>query len=214
MNNRLIQIIREEIGRYGGYTPDWQTDEPSMADKYYEKMLATQSAAPKTPETEVNAEKIGYVTKMWTKQLEVPIPIYKNPKNLQGFAPFARGVLLNNGDFYLATTDNAMHENMLEMLGQKGIIPSEKIYHYYSEFPEEFIAVQRASVANKFVPSTAYQYFPDVYEEIFYNANKKYPYKFMSFNKTNEQTQSPLDPNWMMSNIPQGYDAKILYEKR
>jgi hypothetical protein len=206
MNKRILQIIREEIADYGGYTPDWANNEPSIADKYYEKMITTPSAPP-AEDFEIDAEKFGYVTKMFDKELPKPVPVFKNPKNLNGFDAYARGILLSNGDFYLGKNDKAMHENILEILSEKGIVPKNKTYQYFREYPIEFIAVQRASTANKFVPSSAYDYTPDYYEKTFYMANEKYPYEFKSF-----MMEEQLDPNWLMSYTPQGYDPGIVYE--
>jgi hypothetical protein len=206
--SQLLRIINEEISNYTGYTPDWMSTDPSVADKYYEKIITTPNIPP-AADNEIDAEKIGYITKRWDSQLDTPVPIFKNPKNLRGFEPYARGVLLNNGDFYLAKSDNAVHMNFLDFLSEKGILSADAVFQYYRNYPKEFIAVQRASSENKFTPSTAYDEFPDYYVQMFEMATRKHPFDFKTFG-VHEQ----LDPNWLMSYTPQGYDPGIVYETK
>jgi hypothetical protein len=170
----VLQIIKEEISNF--YS-DWQIgDNSSMADKYYEKNLGISTKKPQ--ESKIDAELIGYVTKLVNTPLKKPISIYKNPKNLNDFENDARGVLLNNGDLYLATSRSALHDNMLDLLTEKGIIPYQSKFDYSIKYPEQFVAVQRALNSTTFAQSSAYNTFPLYYEEIFDIANKKQPYHF------------------------------------
>lgn len=207
MKRSIFQVIKEEIQNFFS---DWSMgDEPSMADKYYQKQLGIDTETSKT----VNAEIVGNINKDWGRRpLKEPIPVYKNPKNLIGFGSVARAILLNNGDFYVAKTYFAAHESILELLAERGIIPYESQYGYGSNYPKEFVAVQRNGTTNVFSQSEAYKEFPNHYIEIFDIGNEKQPYTFKESPTVNEQIQSPLDPNWMISNIPQGHDANILYE--
>jgi len=174
MKKSLLQIIKEELTNFFS---DWSmNDEPSIADKYYEKNLGVGS---KQPNEQPNTEVFDYVTTQWGKPMKAAIPVYKNPRDLQGIAPYARGILLASGDFYVAQNENAMHDDFLEMLAKHGVIPVGKIYHYFNNFPEEFIAVQRTASMNKFIQSSAYDEFPPHYEAIFDEANKKQPFQFM-----------------------------------
>ena len=200
--NRLLQIIKEELEDFYDYDK-----EQSMADKYLEKntTVATMSSNIK-----IEAEIVGYVDRGMSGKLKEPIPVYKNPKNLNGFSSNSRGVLLSNGDFCLAPSP-ILHDFILEMLGQKGIIPYGKVYDYNLKFPEEFIAVIRIGNTNKFGQSTAYFKFPEYYQEIFDLANKKQPFEFVNQPYMDEM-ESPLDPNFQISYFPQGYDAGLLYE--
>jgi hypothetical protein len=209
--SRILQLIKEEL-------ENWFDDEPSMADKYYEKNVMPQPTMPKS-DVPIDAELVGYVDKSWTQQLKTPIPVYKNPKNLNGFGTEARGVLLNNGEFYLSISASAMHDNILDMLAEKGILPLGKTHYYATMYPEEFVAVQRNFNTNTFSQSSAYDEFPPYYEEIFRLASQKHPYKFKAFNLSEEEEivkafdlSEVIDPNNIQSNIPAGYDAKILYE--
>jgi len=201
----VLQIINEEINT-------WFNDyDQNTLDAYSDKFLGSQNSSQPTQQIQIDGELIGYVTKEWARQLPTPIPIYKNPKSLNGVGIGARGVLLNNGDFYLTPSANAMHDNILTVLSEKGIIPHAKAYQYYNNYPEEFIAVQRVFRTNTFSQSASYDKFPQHYEEIFRLGNQKHPYQFKAVNLN--EIESPLDPMNQYSNIPPGYDANILYEE-
>ena len=173
----LLQIIKEEIENF--YS-DWRgNDEPSIVDKYYEKKIGTQPNP--QPTNKINAELVGYVDKQMTSPLNPPVPIYKNPKSLEDFSKDTRGILLSNGDLYLATTFNAFHDNTLELLSEKGIISYASKYDYGRKYPDEFIAVVREGNSKTFTQSTAYDEFPNHYHEIFDVANKIQPYHFKEF---------------------------------
>ena len=170
MLSRLIQIINEEVTNYFS---DWQVDEPDIADKYYEKKLGIS----KESNVDIDAELVGYVEDDG-KLLKKPIPVYKNPKNLNGFSNDARGVILNNGDFYLAQSHDSMHTGILKLLAKHSIIPEQTIIHYSDLFPNEFVAVIRHYGKNEFLQSEAYDTFPITYRKIFDLANQKQPFKF------------------------------------
>ena len=206
--SRLIQIIKEELEDFYDYS-----DEQGMADRYFEKNYGTQTTTSTTPEVKIDAELIGYVDKQWQNPLKVPIPLYKNPKTLKDFGASCRGVLLNNGDFYVAPSASAMHENILHILAEKGIIPYANSYNYGLALPEEFIAVQRVGGTNTFAQSSAYDKFPEYYQEIFRIGNQKQPYSFEAY-KMVEETESPLDPNNLISYRPEGYVDNNLYERK
>lgn len=200
--SKIIQIIKEEIS---GFYNDWDmNDEPSIADRYYEKKLGITTP----PKGKVDAEEIGYVTTMWGKKIDSPIPVYKNPKSLDGFERYCRGILLNNGDLYLANSDKAMHDDILKMLAGIGLIPLGKTYNYSTEYPEEFVAVQK-NFDNSFTQSMAYDDFPVYYAQMFDDANRKHPYKFAKV-----QIDEQLDPNWLTSYMPDGYEHNILDENQ
>ena len=203
MNQRLLQIINEELENFYDYD-----QEQNMVDKYLEKY--TTVPATMSPNIKIDDEIVGYVFRSMSGKLKEPIPIYKNPKNLNGFSSNARGILLNNGDFCLAPTP-VLHDFLLETLGEKGVIPYGKAYDYNIEYPEEFIAVIRIGSANKFGQSSAYNEFPEYYQEIFDLANKIQPFEFVNHSYIDEM-ESPLDPNLQISYFPQGYNAGLLYE--
>lgn len=174
MKKSLLQIIKEELTNFFS---DWSmNDEPSIADKYYEKNLGTTTT--NEPETNISAELVGYVTKQWKNTLPKPIPVYKNPRSLNGFTKETRGILLNTGDLYVAQSYNALHDNILELLAEKGIVPLASTYNYDKNYPEQFVAIQRTANTNNFAQSMAYDEFPPHYQEIFDIGGKKQPYTF------------------------------------
>ena len=118
--SELVRIIQEEVQNYFS---DWNTyDEPSMLDKYYEKKIGISTDVPsKEPEIHTKGDLIGYVTMQWSKPLKKPILVFKNPQSLNGFTVDARGILLKNDDIYLAESYNALHDNILDLLAEKGI---------------------------------------------------------------------------------------------
>lgn len=204
--SKLLRIIKEELEYF-------YDDEQGMADRYFEKNYGTQTTT-MNPEVKINAELVGYVDKVWGGA-SARIPVYKNPPNLVGFAASARGILLNNGDLYLASTDNALHTNILNMLGQKGIVPISKTIGYEELFPNEFVAVIRVGNTEVFAQSSAYHSFPEHYKEIFAIGTQKQPFRFIAYPMGDniDELESPLDPMNQYSNIPPGHDANILYEE-
>jgi hypothetical protein len=179
--SKLLQIIKEELN---GFYNDWSmNDEPSLADKYYEKQgIDTQTTTQQQQQqaTPIDAELVGYVDKQMQSPI-TPVPVYKNPKTLNGFTKECRGILLSNGDLYVAQSYNAFHDNILPMLAAKGVIPYKATHNYDRDFPEEFVAVQRTFNTNNFAQSTAYDEFPPHYEEIFAIGQQKQPYTFKAF---------------------------------
>jgi len=175
----ILQIIKEElINLIKENWDDWE-NEPSIADKIYAKRGITNTT---NTNTEINAELVGYVNKQWDKPID-PIPVYKNPKNLIGFLANTRAILLNTGDLYVAQSYNALHDNILDLLANKNILPLASKYNYSTNYPEEFIAVVRVSDTTTFGESSAYDYFPPYYEEIFNIANEKQPYIFKQYHQ-------------------------------
>ena len=213
MNQRLLQIIKEEI-------ENWFGDDQNVLDAYSDKFMSTNAPptavapAQQKQQPKLDGELVGYVTKEWSRQLPVPIPIFLNPRSLTGAEAGARGVLLGNGAFYLTPKANAMHDNILAALGELGVIPIGKTYQYYNNYPEEFVAVERIFNTNSFGQSSAYDKFPEFYQEIFNIGNQKQPFQFKSvpIDGNINEIESPLDPNFQISYFPQGYDAGIVNE--
>lgn len=175
--NALIQIIKEEIH---DFYSDWES-EPSVLDKYGEKNLGIAPSTNKNPDVQINGELIGYVDKQAYQKLDQPIPVYKNPKTLDGFSQNTRGILLPSGDLYVAQNYKALHDNILELLADKNIIDRGKIYNYGEYYPKDFVAVVRAGNSKTFGQSSAYDIFPNQYLEIFDNGDQKQPYYFQAY---------------------------------
>jgi hypothetical protein len=214
MNQRLLAIIREEIENW------FNDDDQGVLNAYNDKFMSTNAPpaavapAQQKQQPRMDGELVSYVTKEWSRQLPVPIPIFLNPRSLTGAEAGARGVLLGNGDFYVTPKANAMHDNILAALGELGVIPIAKAYHYYDNYPEEFVAVERIFNTNTFGQSSAYDEFPEFYQEIFNIGNENQPFHFkpVPIDGNINEIESPLDPNFQISYFPQGYDAGIVNE--
>jgi len=169
----LLQIIKEEIENF------WN-DEPSIADKYYEKKIGLQPN-PQQQEKKITADLIGYVDKQFVEPLNPPVPVYKNPKSLDGFSNDTRGILLANGDLYLALNYNAFHDNILELLAENGLVSYQNKIDYGRRLPKDFIAVVRVGTTKTFNQSSIYDEFPEYYLKLFENSSARLPYNFEEF---------------------------------
>jgi len=175
MKKTLKQIIVEEIQ---DFYSDWQSaDEPqmSLADRFFEKT----TGLPIQQTSNIDAKLIGYVDSVAGKKLSKPIPVYENPKNLDGFDSMVRAILTKNLNFYVAQNYNVLHDDILKLLSKQGLISYAATFDYGEKLPEEFIAVVRNSKTNMFGQSTAYDEIPVYYRQIFDEANTKLPYKFV-----------------------------------
>ena len=156
--SRLIQIIKEEVENFFN-------SEPSIADKIYQD----RGIIPK-PIEKVHGHIIGYVKTSWGIEFprnQQPVPVFKNPINLTGFDPMARGILVANGDLYLAQTEDALHYDIASLLAKDNIIPWSSVTKDYGDLmPKEYVAVIRVMGTNRFTqtPNT-YKAFPDYYNE-------------------------------------------------
>lgn len=186
--NRILQIIKEEAQKWFDDNHNYFNDEPSIADRYYDRAgIQTPRSSQNNP-NEISGELIGYVIKAWTTELKEPIGIYKNPKNLRGYDKNARAILTDAGDIYVGTDEKAFHYNMLELLAKKNIIPSSSVVlNYGQQMPEEYITVLREGLTNTFVQSTAYDEFPIYYEEMFEYARQRqvFNFKIVAFDAPN-----------------------------
>ena len=172
----LLQLVSDEVLNFLAEYFDY--DEESLLDKYHEKRGFHSIPQKKVP---VEGEYVGNVETSGRMKLDMPEPIYKNPKNLEGFPPMARGILLQNGDVYLNTGQKGLHDDILSFLAKKRIVPFGTTHDWTEKHPEEFVAIHRMGNSNIIAGSTSYNTFPhipDHYIEHFDNANSKHTYKF------------------------------------
>jgi hypothetical protein len=171
--SRLIRIIKEEVENFFN-------SEPSIADKIYQD----KGIIPKQPE-KIRGDVIGYVSTAWGipfQRNQQPIPIVKNPKDLMDYDPMARGILVANGDLYLAQSEDALHYDIASLLAKQGIIPWNSVSKDYGDLmPREYVAVIRVMGTNRFTQTpNAYKELPEYYLEMFSAANGKHSsYKFL-----------------------------------
>lgn len=212
---KIIDLIISETKEFMNEVFD---NEESLADRVFNKRY---NQIPRTNKHTFNdpsmGELVGYIYKDHYKLLKEPIAVYKNPKSLINFGSDTRAVLTNNNDLYVATSYEALHTFMLDLLVTKGILPAGSIINYMEELPEEFIALRRAGDTNTFglarYNSENFK-MPRYYLMLFDNANSKFSFNFKVFEELNEL----IDPNYMMGNIPNqhldgmgGYDPGIMY---
>jgi len=171
--SRIVQIIKEEV-------QNWFDDEPSIADRIYQKRGITPTQQTPTSHDDVSGEFVGYLMKTWAGgKYNQPIPIYRNPKNLRGYDLITRGVLVGNGDIYVSKLGDGLHIDILYLLAKEGIIPVDSIVPNYTQImPEEYITIIRMG-NNRFTQSEGYEEFPEYYEVMFEEANQIQPFTFV-----------------------------------
>lgn len=203
------------------FIKEYFDDEESLLDKIFNKRFnkAPETTKPKTDPS--MGELIGYIYKNKYTQLKQPIGVYKNPKSLNYFGNDTRAILTNKMDLYVATSYEALHSLILELLVEKNILSYGSTLNYMEELPEEFMAIRRAGGTNTFgqgrYVSDMEEYnvkFPRYYFMMFEQANNKFPYNFKIYDNLSEID----DPNTMIGNIPNqhldgmpNYDGGILY---
>jgi len=170
---RLLQIINEEVQQ-------WFDDEPSLADRIYQNRGIIASPPRPQVQGDVSGELFGYLTKTWAGgRYNEPVPIYKNPRNLRGYDPIVRGVLVSNGDVYISKFGDGLHYDIIHLLAKEGVIPMSAVVPNYTQtMPEEYITIIRMG-SNRFTQSDGYYDFPPYYEEMFEVANSSQPFQFV-----------------------------------
>lgn len=102
---------------------------------------------------------VGVIELNWEGvKLKYPTRIFKNPPNLNYFEPFVRGVILKNGDLYLADiSKNVIHIDIIKFLINKNIIKGptdiddlETFVISENDYPRQFICVHRVQNKNVF----------------------------------------------------------------
>lgn len=122
--------------------PDFNYDiEEGVADTYLEKKYAI-------PDEFADFEKKYIASK--TKYDDIIYQdgdwqIIKNPKNIIDLGKSVRGVIIENGDLYIESYSRGIHNDILKILGEKGILDSVPKKNWTKKFPEEtgFLTVQR-----------------------------------------------------------------------
>ena len=195
----IIKIIREEYQRLYENN-DWYNDEESLADKILNQKygISTQGNKKEFDNRETSGKFIGNVNG--------DIPIYLNPKSLEGFDEYCRGVIMANGDLYMSKSFNTNHKYIFRLLSSKGILPVDYLNKYWKT-PEKFIAIERIKNTNNFVPSIAYEDDQlDVVNKFFQSVQSKHPFIKLTtdFNQNNalvEIIKEELE-DWFDNNEP------------
>jgi hypothetical protein len=105
--------------------------------------------------------------------------LIKNPVSLQNFGPSIRGVIMENGDFYLENVSGVIHNDILDILYKKGVIKEPVKRNWGRKFPfeTEFLTVQRYGDSNNITIGESNK---AIYVESEYNKNRHYYTEFMN----------------------------------
>lgn len=199
----IINKIKEEINSF--INEFYGDDEPSIADDWYSKKLGINTKK----DEKFDGEFVGLIGKnFYGERLKTPTKVFRNPKTLRGFERDCRGILLQNGDFYLMSGENMiLHDVLLNFLINKKILPSNISINYPKDYPNEYISVEREGKSNIFLPTYLYDSFPSYYQKIFEIANSKNKnYKFYKNLKRGGEVKEQLDMNRAYSYQPRDLD--------
>lgn len=204
-NGFLDYVIKEEI--YSFIKEYYEEREPSLADKWYEKKLGIGRETAIGEHDPSDGEFIGQITKnIFGNPFYKPSNVYKNPKSLKNYPYDARGILLENGDFYIKQRNVGIHEDLIQFLIEKNVLPRSTERNYANAEPKEYIAVYRDGYSNIFIPSTLYYGMPDYYLKIFDLANKKHKSFFFDISGYQHEVDEQLDMNRSYSYHPKDLD--------
>jgi len=94
---------------------------------------------------ENNPSLIGTITQSWRgSEFKGPTNIYKNPQTLDNFKPFVRGIILINGDLYLADNSSyILHIDIIKLLIKKGIVNGPADLKKLEDFCSDDISVKK-----------------------------------------------------------------------
>ncbi len=182
--SKIRQIVQEELQRFV---------KESMWDAYYAKMGIDPSQrypnepkpepqAQQQPITSTKGEFVGKLTTSWNRKLDKPIAVYKNPESLAGFDTAVSAVLVAKSlDLYVAEKKEGMHQDLVLLLAEKGIIPQSSLHidrggtpKYFEYYPSEFMAMYRIGNSSIFAQGAMYDAYPPQYEDMIKKANEKF----------------------------------------
>lgn len=126
-----------------------------VADKYAEKEFHIPQEYEKFEKThsqeeikQSGAEEIGIITQsmIGNKPLRIPVKVFKNPKSFKNFGIGVRGVIMQNGDLYLASSADVIHYDILALMEEKNIIPDGAGKGWEDMNKRDFLTVQRVAL--------------------------------------------------------------------
>lgn len=112
--------------------------------------------------------------------------LLKNPKNINDLGNSVRGVILENGDLYVESYSKVIHNDILKILSQKGVLNSIHKKNWTAKLPTEtgFLTVQRyknspyiaIGESNRLLyDESSYEKSKEIYDEFIDNARHKMP---------------------------------------
>lgn len=142
-----------------------------MSDEFddFEKKFSTSKR---------NSENVFYRKGDWQ--------LLKNPDNIKNLGESVRGVILENGDLYIESHSDVIHNDILKILAEKGVLSSIPKKNWTAKLPTEtgFLTVQRyknssyiaIGESNRLLyDESSYEIRKDVYDNFIDNARRKMP---------------------------------------
>lgn len=171
---KFLNILKEELDNW------FDNNEPSLADNIYNQKYGIN--ADNNTEEADNAYSQGqYIGSTTNSYNTTKVKIFLNPLSLHKFQTRCRGVVMDNGDLYLANTPNLTHYNIIDFLSEKKILADNMKQWYYRIVPTNFVAVVRNYSLDEFFESESYYHNPEIFqriEQIFNELNKNNRYTF------------------------------------
>jgi hypothetical protein len=179
-NNRLLQIIKEEIHKFF----EGSSNKKGVGDKYFDRLISQTKSVEQLrnlPEYKLSGKLVGSIGESRGRLLSKAIPVYLNPENLNGFEPSVRGVLTNDLDIYLAQSGEILHEDLFPFLYKIGAIQTNPGKMYGSILSPEYIGIVRVYNSKVFMQSSAYHNISVEHKHMFNEANLKYKGRYMFY---------------------------------
>lgn len=171
----IINFVKEDDEYYDN------GNQGGTLDRYFQNKYPQGSSSSRGIEPNIMGELIGYYGTEKNK-----VNVYLNPYKFDGFDPNCRGILMENGDFYVVDNAGTWHDNIILFLEMKGMLVkganiNTNINYQYNK-PKEFICVHRQNDTNIFMMSTAYseREIPDYYKETLIRGCKRKNVKFIA----------------------------------
>jgi plasmid maintenance system antidote protein VapI len=138
----LVKIINEELNEL--LIEQNITDD--VADKYFRKLSGEPDEFKNFEKKYASVQSQEDNNEVFNVRNSDNWTIIKNPVDLNSFESAVRGVIISNGDFYLELTSNGtIHNDIISILKEKGIISSLVQKNWGLKIPQEsgFLTVQR-----------------------------------------------------------------------
>lgn len=209
--NKIVKIIREVFQDFineaaGEKKAEYLQQKFGVKPEFqnFEKQYSSQ-------QLRQNNDQIIYEEGNWK--------LIKNPSSLQNIGDNARGVILNNGDYYTESYGgDKIHHDILKILGEKHIIPTIPKKNWSRQLPQEsgFLTVQRYQNSPYIAIGESNKL---IYNELDYNQKIKFYDEFLNkaksinpnINFINKLVNIKLQPN-IGSNVITNETLKTLKE--
>lgn len=136
------KAIDEFVKRHFG---EKKTKLEGVGDKYLEKKYNIPSEF-SSFEKKFNVDKLDNKIIYQNKE---GWGIVENPNSFKNIGPNVRGIITKSGDLYVETYSNKIHDKIVDILRQKGIVNTPFHDALEDTLPQEYLSVQRYADTNK-----------------------------------------------------------------